>query len=359
MNLLVVGTNHRYSPIEIREKLLFSKKRLKEALLSLIKYEGISGAVIISTCNRVELYVTTLDIDIGVGSLEKFLTDYHQQELDKIISHLYTYIDKEAIEHLFNVSCGLDSQIIGESQIMDQIRFAYDEAKRQGATDELLDKIFDKAIETGIMVRNKTKISEGDISIGSISLDLIKKQFGTLKDRKIMIIGVGKISELVIRYLRREEAKTVFIANRTYEKALEFAGYIDAEVVKFDKLKEKLKEADIIISATSSPHLILKKEDILEAVNYKLSTINPALPAGRYQPLLIIDLAVPRDVDPEIRYIKDVSLFYLDDLTFPMEESLNRRKQEIPNALEIIKEEIEKLCREESLKLELEPVLLP
>jgi glutamyl-tRNA reductase len=303
--LILIGTNHKYSPIEIREKLTFSKKRLKDALLRLINYEGIRGAVILSTCNRVELYATALDIEIGIRSLEKFLTDYHRQELDKIF-YFYTYIGKEAIEHLFNVSCGLDSQIIGESQILEQVRFVYCEAKAAGTTDELLDEVFNKAIETGIKVRNETKISEGDISIGSISVDLIKKHFDTLKDKMILIIGVGKISELVIKYLGKEVVKAVFIANRTYEKALELAGSIDAEVVGFDSLKEKLKEVDVVISATSSPHSILKKEYLLD---FK-------------KPLFIIDLGLPRNIDPEIKHINDVELFNLDDLDLERNVSL-------------------------------------
>lgn len=337
MNLVVIGTNHKYSPIQIRERLSFSKGKVKDVLSNLVSYGWIKAAVILSTCNRVELYASTPDPEMAIKTLKAFLSDYHHQDLLNIEPYLYTYIDKKATLHLFNVAGGLDSQILGEVQILEQVRFAYKEAKTVEATDELLDRVFDKAIETGIRVRNKTKISsEGDISLGSLSINLIKKRLGVLKDKKVLIIGVGKISESVIKYLRNEELKATFISNRTYERAFELARFLkDTQVLGFDSLKEKLKEVDIIISATSSPHLILKKEDLVDVK----------------KPVLIIDLAVPRDVDPQLKHIKDISLFCLDDLDSVLKENLGKRRQEIPKAQNIIQEAVEKLWTEEPLKL--------
>lgn len=329
MNLIVVGTNHKYSPIEIRERLVFSKTGLKEALSVLLGYSGIKGAVILSTCNRLELYAGVLNIEEAVKSLKGFLIDYHHQNFDELAPYLYTYIGKEAALHLFNVACGIDSQIIGETQILEQIRFAHDEAKIIEATDRLLSTVFNQAIKLGERVREETQIAKGDVSLGALSIGLIKERLGSIKDKKVLIIGVGKISEAVIKSLKEEEVRAIFIANRNIQRADELAKLINAEVVRFDSLKEKLTEAEVIISATSSPHLLLRKEDILET-----------------KPLLIIDLGVPRNVDPAIKYLKQVSLFCLDDLDFKRNDILNRRKQEIPRIQMIIGEEIEKLCRE-------------
>ncbi|MCM8756830.1 MAG: glutamyl-tRNA reductase [Candidatus Omnitrophica bacterium] len=350
MNFITLGTNHKYSPIEIRESLSFPKKWLQEALFDWVSYGGIKTGVILSTCNRVELYADVLDIDRGISSMKDFLAEYHQKPLSMIEHYLYTYIDKEAIKHLFNVASGLDSQILGEAQVLEQVKISWQQAKRLGITDRLLDMIFERAIETSLKVRTETEISKGRLSLGSIVIKLLKTKFNLLSDKRILIIGVGKISELVVRYLKKEKINLVFVANRTYEKATELARYINAEVVRFDRLKEKLKDIDIIISATSSPHLILKKEDILEIIGYRQLV--------KQEPLLIVDLAVPRDVDPQVKSIIGVELFDLDDLNFLIEKNLEIRKQGIPKAKEIIEEEVNRLCRELGV-LELEEVPLP
>lgn len=353
MNLILIGTNHKYSPIQIRGKLVISKRRLRESLRELTNLRGIKAAVILSTCNRIELYADVLDTALGVRTLKEFFLRGQQQELEKFEAHLYTYIGKVAILHLFHVASGMDSQILGENQILEQVRLAYTEAREANTINTFLSNIFNKAIDTGIKVRNKTKISQGNITIASIAISLMKEKFVSLKDKKIFIIGVGKISELVVRALKKEGTKVVFIANRTYEKALELARYIDAEVVKFNQLRQKLMEADIVISATSSPHLILKKEDILEVMNHR-QLINDC------RPLLIIDLAVPRDVEQEIRHIEGINLFCLDDLDFIIKKNIEKRIKEVPRALEIIKEEVENLCLVvEPLESELAEARLP
>jgi len=345
VSLILVGTNHKYSPIAIRERLSFSKRRLQEALKALVYQAHIDSSVILSTCNRVELYAGTGDPALGVEVLKRFLADYHQEELSNIESYLYTYIGKEAVRHLFNVAGGIDSQIIGEPQILQQVSLAFKEAKMSGCTDGFIDSIFSYAIETGKRVRVSTQISSGEISIGSIAIRLIKDKFGDLKSKKILIIGVGKVSELVSEYLKKEITSSVIVSNRTFDRAGELARYIGGEAVKFDQLKERLKESDIVITATASPHLILKKEDILEVLNYRLST-NPACRRGRdYRLLLIIDLAVPRDIDPEARNIAGVELYSLDDLSCLIEESLKARREEIPKAEGFIESEVENLWR--------------
>lgn len=347
----MVGTNHKYSPLEIRERLAFSRGRIKAALLNLVDSPWIKGAVILSTCHRVELYASTPDLEIGDKILKPFLSDYHNQELVKIDPYLYCYIDKEAILHLFKVAGGLDSKVIGEFQILDQVRSAFEEAKNSGCVDSDLNRIFSYALKTGRRVREETQISEGDASLGSIVIDLIKEKLGSLKDKKILIIGAGKVSELISKYLKEENVLAIFVSNRNFEKAKELANYSGGEAIKFVQLKEKLKEAEVIITATASPHFILKKEDIQEVLNYRLSTLDPRL--------LIIDLAVPRDVEPEVKYLKGVELFCLDNLDFIIKRKLEKRRQAIPTALKIIKEEVENLCQLRELEWEPEPVPWP
>jgi glutamyl-tRNA reductase len=326
MNFIVVGTNHKYSPIEIRERLSFPKRKISGAVADLTGSGWINAAVIISTCNRVELYANAEDTDMGIRTLKGFLSNYHHQDAVKIEPYLYMQAGRDAITHLFKVSGGLDSQILGESPILGQVRAGFGEAKEAGYTDTFLEDIFSRAIKLGEEIREATAISGGDISIGSVVKDLIKERIGGLEDKKILIIGVGKISESTARYLNNEKASTVFVSNRTFEKAEELAREVGGIAVRFDRLKEKLREADIIISATTSPHFILRKEDILETTR---------------RPLLIIDLAVPRDVDPKIKSINGVELLCLDDLSYMIEKKLDRRKREIPEALRLIEKEVD------------------
>lgn len=331
MSLVLVGTNHKYSPIEIREKLCFSKGKIREALPDLVG-SWVKAGVILSTCNRVELYASSQDIDMAVKALKTFLADYHRQDLAGIEPYLYTYVDKDALYHLFKVSSGIDSQIVGETQILGQVRFAFEEAQESGCIDKILNNVFSRALEVGQKVRSQTRISAPDVSIAGIAMSLIKEKAGALKDKKILIIGVSKISGMLVNYLKQEEAAAIFISNRTFEKSEQLAGDAGGIAVKFDRLKEKLKEAQVIISATASPHWILKKQDIFEAQEYRASV-------GAKTDLLVIDLALPRDVEPQVKDIKGVKLYCLDDLTRLSGKNLSQRKDEIPKALNIIRKE--------------------
>lgn len=294
MNFIVVGTNHKFSPVEIREKLYFSRKNLQTYLINLLSFKSIKAAIILSTCNRVEVYASAERIEDGIESLKNFIVDCHKQELNKIGPYFYTYIGKEAIEHLFKVAAGLDSQIIGEYQILEQVESALARARAIEATDNLLEVIFNRAIEVARRVRNETNISSGDISIASIVIELIRRKYSDISDKKILIIGVGKVSALIVDALKKEKTHAIFISNRHYEKAQELARQVKGEAVRLSQLKEKLKEADAIITATASPHIILRKEDI----------------EGLNKPLLIIDLGIPRNVDWKIKYLKQFSLIF-------------------------------------------------
>ena len=338
MNFIVVGTNHKVCPIEIREKLSFSRKSLAESLVKFMAHTGIKAGVILSTCNRIELYAHAANTGQGVKSLKKFILDYRGGNLPDIEPYLYTYIGKQAIAHLFQVASGLDSQIIGEEQILEQGASSFRRARLVEATNSLTDMIFEAGLITAKEVKEKTAISLGNINIASIALALIKTKFESLDEKKILIIGLGKISELILGCLKPEKPRAVFISNRNYAKARLIAQDLGAQALKFEHLKENLGDTDIIISTTSSPHVIIRKEDIQKAMSYKLSTIN--------HKLLIIDLAVPRDVDPQVKEIEGVELYCLDDLGFIIEKNLEKRKEAVPQALGVIEEKVDALWRE-------------
>lgn len=312
-NLILTGTNHKTAPLEIRERLSLTKKGIENALALL----GGEGVVILSTCNRTEFYING-DIDV-----KGFIYKYYKAQYPKLEPYLYACSDIDAVRHLFRVAGGLDSQILGETQILGQVKSAYE----TGRPDSLLDKIFTKALDVGRRIRRETRISEGNVSIGSVAVDLIKERVPDLSDKKIIIIGVGKVSSLVMKYLSKEGAETVFVSNRTYEKAVELAGQINGKAVRFDNVGEYIVDADVIISTTGCPHTILHKEDFKV---YK-------------SPLLIVDLAVPRDVSPLVKELSGIELLCLDDIHEIIEDNINKKKAAIPFAEEIIREELEVL----------------
>jgi len=341
--LILIGTNHKFSPLELRERISFSKKSVRQALLLLKDNPVLKGGVILSTCNRVELYATTEDLAAGITELENFLCQFHEINQETLLPYLYIYKDKEAIGHLFSVACGLDSLILGETQILGQLKSAFIEANSIGFVDGYLETIFNAAITFAKRIHQTTGICEGKVSIGSLTIDFIKEKLGSLSGKDILIIGVGKVSELVLKYLRDEKPKVIFIANRTFEKAKELASRIGASAVRFDKLPQLVKRADIVISATLSPHFIIKKETLNGLISRKL---------------LIIDLAVPRDVDPRVRQIENVELFDLEGLSSIVQKNLEKKRIEAEKIKKLIEQEVDLLWKRLTV-LEREEVLLP
>jgi glutamyl-tRNA reductase len=340
MNLILTGTSYKCSPIELREKLSFSGRRLKDSLHFLKERGVLNGAVILSTCNRVEIYASVEDSKMGIQEIEDFISIF-QDKNKGITPYFYIYEDKKATEHLFSVTCGLDSLILGETQISGQVKHAILEACSVDFVDELLINIFHAAFSVAKKVHKDTKISEGKVSVGSVTIDFIKEKIGKLSDKNILIIGVGKVTELVLRYFKRENPNVIFVSNRTYEKAEELARQLGTRAVRFNDLKQCLKKADVVISATASPHFIIKKETLEEI----------------RRELLIIDLAVPRDVEPSIKEIRGVALFCLEDLESVIRETKEKKIQEARKVIKIINSEVEELWKEVT-ELEQEPVLL-
>jgi glutamyl-tRNA reductase len=341
--LILIGTNHKYSPIELREELSFSKKRIKSALNLLKENSRLYAGLILSTCNRVEIYAHAENEQKGINEIIDFISFYHEIKKEKFLSYFYIYSGIDVIKHLFEVISGLDSLIIGETQILGQVKQAFLEAKEIGFTDKFLDEIFYQALSFASKIHKKTKISEGKISVGSVAIDFIKQKLGNLSDKNILIIGVGKVSELLLKYLKKEKPNVVFISNRTFEKAKDLANEIKASAVKFDELNKFLPIADVIITATSSPHFIIKKETFQKplAISHKL---------------IFLDLAVPRDVEPQVKEIKNIELYCLEDLNEIIEKNRKKKLKEAEKIKFLIDKEVQKLW---STELEPEKVLLP
>ncbi len=344
MNFILVGTNYKYSPVQIRERLSFSKKRLKDALHFLSETSVLRSAVILSTCNRVEIYASAVDSRAGIREIEGFISRYHEIDKRRISPYLYVYDGKNAMKRLISVACGLDSLILGETQILGQVKSSFLEAESIGFIDDFLREIFHSAISFARRIHTETKISEGKVSVGSVAIDFIKERMGALSGKNILIIGVGKVTELVLKYLKKENPNVVFVSNRTFGKAKELASRIGAKAVRFDDLRQFLKEADVVITATASPHFVIKRE-----------TLEAVMCGSRS--LLIIDLALPRDVDPGVKEIESVDLFCLEDLDTVIKKNTEGRIQKAKKAEKIIDIEVEKLWKEVT-KSEQEPVLL-
>lgn len=324
MNLALIGISHKTAPVRIRERFSFTTEELKEGLQKLKKIDSARGIVVLSTCNRMEIYAQLVDIESGIREIKLFLLDTFSTGEDGIRRYFYTLNGAKVVSHIFKVACGLDSQILGETQILGQVRSAWEIANQTGVTCVLLDNIFAEAVNTGRDIHLFTKISQGNVSIGSAAIKMIEEKFESLHDKSILVIGIGKIGSLVCNYLKEKNVKGIFVSNRTYVKACELAVRCGGEAIHFDRLKDELRTADIVISVTSSPHIVLPYETLSDIMQL------------RNKPLLIMDLALPRDVDPRARSIPGISLFSLDDLTSAVEENYAKRQKEAKIAEKII-----------------------
>lgn len=331
MEFVVIGISHKTAPVEIREKFSFTKAQIQASQAKLREISAACGVIILSTCNRVEIYAHSSACANSLSSIKKFIVDKFNLCEEDFQKYFYVLEDISAITHIFRVACGLDSQVLGELEILGQVKSAFSYSRDSGLTDDFLNRVFEKAIETGVCARRDTKLSYGNVSIGSVAVKVLKKRFDTLQGKSVLIIGAGKVASLMSKYLKEENIRGFFISSRSYAKACELASSSGAEALGFNSLPEKLKTVNIVISSTTSPHLILKKELIENAMNL------------RREPLLLLDLAVPRDIDPGVKAIANVTLFDLDDLKSVIEENYNKRKNEARLVEEIIEREIRPL----------------
>lgn len=305
MPILMIGLNHKFAPVEVRERLAFGRERVPVVLKDLMNdvNAGIKEAVLLSTCNRTEVYICTCDAPESKGRLQEFLAHRAGLPASKLERMSYVLQGVEAVEHLMQVSTGLDSMILGENEILGQVRSAAEIAQDAGATGPILSALFRYAIRAGKRARTETEIGSGDISVASVVVEMAEQVFGPLNDRTALLIGAGKISSLTARALARAGLRCIMIANRTYERAEKIAKNLNGTAVHFDILDEVLMQADIVICSTGAPHIVLHADAVESAQKVRNN-----------RPLLIADLAVPRDADPKVASIPGVSLVNIDDL---------------------------------------------
>ncbi len=326
--IIVTGVNHKTCHVETREKLSFSPDSIKEFLLCLKEDTILEENIILSTCNRTEFYFFSKEEEKAKERILHHLAAYKKVNIEEFKEHLYFMKDEEAIEHLFSVACGIDSMIIGEGQILGQIKTAFDISREIRSNGPNLCQLFRFAITCGKRARTETKISTGPSSISYVAVVFAKMLFGDLANKSAIIVGAGKMGQLTAKQLSHHGLKQVIVANRNYEKAVEMAEKIKGEAVNFDRLEEYLIKADIVISSTGAPHYVIHYD-----------TIRKILKARKEKPLFLIDIAVPRDIEPSINNLPNVFLYDMDDLQKVVENNLEERKEETGKVKKIIEEE--------------------
>ncbi len=334
MLILAVGVNHRTAPVEVREKLSFSEHHLAEWLSRLKAYPAIEGCVIISTCNRSEIYAASREMDEGLGAVWDFLSGKSGVDISEIKNCTYVHTLYDAIRHLFRVASGLDSMVLGETQILGQVRQAYQAACRCGATNKVLNTLFQQAITVGKRVRSETGIDKNSVSISYAAVELARQIFGSLHGRVVLVIGAGKMSELTALHLVSNGVEGIIVSNRSYDRAAAMARKFGGRAVRFDDLFRHMEQADIVISCTSASHYVVRLNDVLEVMRRR---------AGRK--IMIIDIAVPRDIDPAVGGVEGVTLYDVDDLQNVVDQNLQERKRAAVAGESIIEEDLEQFMK--------------
>jgi len=330
-NLVLVGVNHKTTPVEIREKLAFSQAKLEESLEELVTSPEIIENIILSTCNRVEIYARVENTERGIQLLQDFICDYHSISRGNLDQYFYSYCDNQAVEHLFRVSSSLDSMVLGEAQILGQVKDAYSIARSFSSTGMVLNQLFEKAFNVAKKVREETGIAERGVSISSAAVELAKKIFEDLENHSIMLVGTGEMAELAAKHLISYGVKTVYVASRTYERAAALAQTLNGCALNFEAFKEEMHKADIIITSTAAPTFIIQKEMMEKAIQKR-----------KNKPIFLIDIAVPRDIAPEVNELENVYLYDIDDLQNVVNANMEERQKEAENAMDIIKHEVTK-----------------
>jgi len=327
MALVVLGLSHHSSPVTIRERFAFAEARVPAALEVLRSSRVVEEAVILSTCNRVEIYaVTSLAPPVAFDSLREFLVTCHNYS-DPLTDELYKLSEPQSVYHLFKVACGLDSMVLGETEILGQLKKAYDLALQHGHTGARLNKAFQRAFNVAKHIRTETNIQRGSVSIGSVAVELAEKIFSRLGDRAVMVIGAGDTSEKTARALLSRGVRSIIVTNRSHAKAVVLAQQLGGRAIQFDEWAKEFQNIDIVISSTSAPHYILDRVKL-----------EPVMKLRRNRPLLLIDIAVPRDIEPEINFMENVFLYNIDDLQTIADDYLKQRKQEVARCEQIIRE---------------------
>ncbi len=326
MHVVVIGLSHHSSPVTVREKFAFPEARVPAAL-QVIRQSGIADeAVILSTCNRVEIYAATaLEPTQAFHELQQFLVTIHEYR-DPLSDEIYRYANHDAVEHLFKVASGLDSMVLGETEILGQLKKAYDLALQHEHTGSRLNKAFQRAFNVAKQIRTDTSIQRGSISVASVAVELAEKIFNSLNHRQVMVIGAGETSEKAARALLSRGAHSVIVSNRSHDRAVALAAELGGRAVHFEDWAREFASIDIVISSTSAPHYVLDR-----------ARLEPLMKLRRNRPLLLIDIAVPRDIEPDVNFMEEVYLYNIDDLQAIASDYLRQRQDEVARCQAIIR----------------------
>lgn len=328
MNFQLIGVNHMTAPVEVRERLVVPESEVPNALRKLSQHPGVEEAMILSTCNRVEILTLTSN---GAVNLRAFLQDYFPIKLVEYDKHLYELREQEAVRHLFRVASSLDSMIVGEPQILGQVKEAYASARALGAVRSQLDQLLTRAFAVAKRVRTETAIGSSAVSVASVAVELAKKIFGSLHGKHVYLVGAGKMSELAARHLLANGAVSIFVANRTYDRAVQLAEKFNGEAIQFSQLYDTCDRADIVITSTGAPHAIFRREHGELFLNRR-----------KNRPMFFIDIAVPRNVDPELNKLDGIFVYDIDDLQQAVVSHVADRTKEAERAEAIIDVEVQR-----------------
>ncbi|TKB78677.1 MAG: glutamyl-tRNA reductase [Nitrospira sp.] len=330
MHLIVVGLSHKTAPVEIRERLAVPESRLGEALTRLCSYPGVKEGILLSTCNRVEVYSIVDDVETGYERIQEFLADTHLSlSSEQLTPHLYWHTGDRAIGHLFRVAASLDSMIIGESQILGQLKGAFEVALAHKTTGVIMNKVVKKAISVAKRVRTETKIAEMAVSVSYAAVELAKKIFSDLHEKTVLLVGAGEMAKLAARHLIAHGVRHVRITTRTPQHAVDLAAKFGGTAVPFDQFKDDMASADIVLVSTGAAHYLVGAEDVHRAVEERMN-----------RPMFLIDISVPRNIDPAVRHVDNAFLFDIDDLTQRVEQNRAGRVQEAEKAERMVLEEV-------------------
>ncbi len=330
MNVIVVGVSHKTSSVELRELLMVPESRVGEAIRRLMAHPNIHEGVFLQTCNRVEVYAVTDRVDDGVAAVREFLADAHLSlSAERLLPHLYRHAGDRAVTHLFRVASSLDSLVVGEPQILGQVKACFRDASTHNASGVILNKVFQKAISVAKRVRTETRIAENAVSVSYAAVELAQKVFGNLAGRTVMLVGAGEMAKLAARHLVGHGVRNVLLTTRDALRGQDMVDRFHGTFVPFDAFRAQLHKADIVLCSTGAPHYVIGPDEVARAVRERWN-----------RPMFLIDVAVPRNIDPDVRRVDNAFLFDMDDLEAHVEQNREDRRMEAARAEGIVRDEV-------------------
>ena len=329
LDIVLLGLNHKTAPVELRECLAFSGEQITTALDDFSSYPHLSEMVLLSTCNRVEILMTTSDRLLAIQTAKQYISEIKQIPVSEFEHALYIHIGEDAIRHVFRVASSLDSMVVGEPQILGQMKEAYLTATQKNTSGVILNRLLHKTFFVAKRVRSETGIGDHAVSISYAAIELGRKIFGSLADKKVLLIGAGEMAELAVEHLIRNRSGDIFVANRTFERGLDLAKRFKGKAIRLEEVSECLKEVDIVISSTGAPGFILNREQVKSVMRVR-----------KNRPIFFIDIAVPRDIDPEINTLGNAYLYDIDDLKNVIDENIEDRNREAVKGERIVDEAV-------------------